>query len=604
MAKILRMSWSLILYIIYNFVVTASVRNDTRLILMFLNKLSVIFPKCISQRIRIIVPIQDHPYHDDFKNENLRTVHTIYKSLSVEAYVALSSIYDTEKVNDDAELRIFPFVSNFSKFCNLYLNHDHDIYHYYLFYVDMPKNVKTSLENCRIAFDSNMYIFYANNNSMIYMEEVYKVKSESRDIKRTLLAEYNALNNQLRFLTSMNKWNRRTDLNGLKFNAYMIPNNPYVIYEDVPADKIEHPAGDIKGMFVDIADILSRNLNFTVNKIKSPISSYDLTIESVGKRMVDMSIGPYSITSQRAKLVDFSLPIFQEKLKLFFPLKEHKIRWNAFFKPFYLKTWIAITIYVIGSGVFITVIFFVVRDSVFHNNSVQSLSFVILSTIGKRFPVEPHSMSGKMAFLTVSLVGFILISLYRAMLGASLAIYKIHVPVHSMEEVLDSEYWVATMAGTLMEDYFKNQTDETLTLIKDNKLTTIPTHSITSVEEALNTIIENYTNTLAFFGKSTSHSMPGLVCRLSSVDEEYMAHGIGLAFQKNWPYTKLINNNILSLLENGTINKLISSWQRKQTHCEIPEYERSDLFETFTLYVMLFFGWGLSAFAFFLELLY
>ena len=56
--------------------------------------------------------------------------------------------------------------------------------------------------------------------------------------------------------------------------------------------------------------------------------------------------------------------------------------------------------------------------------------------LGKRFPFEPNSISLRIIFLTISLLGFYIISIYRAMLGASLAVRIFKEPVSELEELL------------------------------------------------------------------------------------------------------------------------------------------------------------------------
>ena len=156
------------------------------------------------------------------------------------------------------------------------------------------------------------------------------------------------------------------------------------------------------------------------------------------------------------------------------------------------------------------------------------------------------------------------------------------------------------MSGTAMEYYFDTSNSSILKRIAQKKLKKIQTESL-SMGEALQRIIDKEPESLAFFEKTTPFSIQGLSCSLSSVDEDYMSHGIGIAFQKNFPYTKLFNQNLLSLHENGTISRLASYWQRKQTRCEQPKHEGSTLQHTFTLYLLLLFGIVLSYIVFVVE---
>ena len=65
-------------------------------------------------------------------------------------------------------------------------------------------------------------------------------------------------------------------------------------------------------------------------------------------------------------------------------------------------------------------------------------------------------MSLRIAFFSISFFGFVLLSLYRAMLGASLAIKLYREPVSSLEELLSSDLKVAVAANSSIQDYFSH----------------------------------------------------------------------------------------------------------------------------------------------------
>ena len=89
----------------------------------------------------------------------------------------------------------------------------------------------------------------------------------------------------------------------------------------------------------------------------------------------------------------------------------------------------------------------IIKKSLFQTISLQ---------LGKRFPFEPSSNSLRIIFLTISLLGFYMISIYRAMLGASLAVRIFKEPVSELEELLLSDKLQLIIVGRFSK-YIKKQ---------------------------------------------------------------------------------------------------------------------------------------------------
>ena len=143
------MVWGAIfIYILLISSATATETPKTPLVSAFLCKLRLFLPNWLSQRIRIIYPKEALLASISLHSND--SVHKVYKILSHESFIAVSSLNETEKIDESVELRIFPFPTNVFEACNMYTNHGYYKYHYYLIYVDNPDNISASLENCPI----------------------------------------------------------------------------------------------------------------------------------------------------------------------------------------------------------------------------------------------------------------------------------------------------------------------------------------------------------------------------------------------------------------------------------------------------------------------
>lgn len=105
--------------------------------------------------------------------------------------------------------------------------------------------------------------------------------------------------------------------------------------------------------------------------------------------------------------------------------------------------------------------------------SIKTLgAFLYLANLGRRFPKEPLENSLRTAFLSVSLSGFLLITLYRSMISASLAVKIFHPPVQSLEEIPLSGYSLIISNGSSVHQMLINAEpgSDYHNLVKSNKL--------------------------------------------------------------------------------------------------------------------------------------
>ena len=107
--------------------------------------------------------------------------------------------------------------------------------------------------------------------------------------------------------------------------------------------------------------------------------------------------------------------------------------------------------------------------------------------------------------------------------------------------------------------------------------------------------IERNDDVLIFFQEDYTYLHPGSECRLSRIDERYMAVGTGFVFPKHWPYTKLFNVNILKMIEDSRVAKLKNKWPSiRSMRCEGNNIRPSSLHDIYPLVITLAFGGVLS----------
>ena len=345
----------------------------------------------------------------------------------------------------------------------------------------------------------------------------------------------------------------------------------------------------VDGLYYDIWQVLQSRLNFTTSVTKSSVPSgiWSSMTNSVKQKEYDLVLTGNSQTWSRSKFVDFSFAITPSTLRMFYLRDSESLNLSLYVNSFHSSSWIAVTtslicLFVLVSSVIVLSNHFGITDESY-NFGVKTLgAFLYLSHIGRRFPKEPQDISLRTAFVTISLSGFMIITLYRSMISASLAIKIYKPPINTIEEILHTPYNLMIANGSSVHDMFRNAAEDSAykNIVNSGKLVPTKTDPF-----ALQTIIEGWVNQskvscksslkVHFITESSSDLVLGVYqsirtrsdypCLITSVPIDYRKIGNGYIFQKDWPYKDLINFHLLKMYEEGIINSLSKKWIRDKS---------------------------------------
>ena len=585
----------------------------------FVKSITNVFPVGINRQIKIVIPEQgcgnsstEAKYSSHSYARNVQTFTPLYSNFYASVNMLKNVTWNNQ---NESTLTIVVDVLDATKICELAITANLNPYNYYLIYVPNFGSPTESLHECEINYNTNFYIYYLEKHlSLICIEEVYRI-SKTSYLEHNLLAKYDPMKDIVSYFSSSVKWARRDNLKGTKFDAFAMPFEPYVIQKKNASIKnVRGNENEFSGMMIDVIEVLGDRLNFTVTKCLPPKYDYNEVVKMVSNRSKDMILGMVAMTYDRSLLVDFSLAIKEEKSGLFYPKIEDQILYHGYTRPFYSDSWFAVIAQILISSLVVCWLSLFSNDfaksGVFSATALKALIFSILSTLAKRFPIEPKSFACRIAFITVSLTGFVIISLYRAMLGASLAITIHHPPINSMKDVLESEYKIGTLSGTNLEKYFtESEKNSYLFEIGKKKLVLDKPDSSSLENDPMRNMYLNlvkHHKHVLIFGHDIDYPSyhKELSCRFSTIEEIYTVIGAGYIFQKHWTYTKLINHYILKLMEDGTIEHLKRKWHPRRIRCEVDPIQPSNLHDIYSLCVTLVMGFLMSIILLFVEVSY
>ena len=213
----------------------------------------------------------------------------------------------------------------------------------------------------------------------------------------------------------------------------------------------------------------------------------------------------------------------------------------------------------------------------------------------------------------VSFSGIVILSAYKAMLSASMAIVIDQPPVHSLEDIKHSSKMLSVWSGTEMERKFTNAKPGTVEyeIWKDNLLLRVnfsEQHNfLKKYVNGLvpNTILFTWRHHAMMINPNNDVEKP-YPCRLKDVKKDFEKFSTGLLYAKHWPYTKAFNYHMLKLQEDGTLDHMTKKYIKQNKHPSCVGSRgapRADMLDTFTAFVILAACGNFAVLIFVIELL-
>ena len=193
------------------------------------------------------------------------------------------------------------------------------------------------------------------------------------------------------------------------------------------------------------------------------------------------------------------------------------------------------------------------------SNFKTATNFVLRLFIAKRINTEPTWLSSKLAFCALVLSGFFILSLYRAILVAFVALEIDTPPVKSLNDLMTSNYHIAVKKNTLSEDIFLNAKPGTTEYEIQNS------NKIIRFSEAVDMYVDKMVNntngassTMLWYIDSVVQFSDHYPCSVLHIGNRNQGNKqiLGIIFKKNWQYTNLFNYYLLLMKEKGLMDKL------------------------------------------------
>ena len=246
---------------------------------------------------------------------------------------------------------------------------------------------------------------------------------------------------------------------------------------------------------------------------------------------------------------------------------------DVFMKPFRIDTWMSITFYItllvtgyvaIALGTQPRIKSTMLKEAFWW--AQKSSNFCLRSLIGKRVGSKPVCHSTRICFFVIIVCGFFIITLYRAILVAFVAVNIDIPPVNSLNDIRNSDYLLSVARHSAYDDIFiraKPGTEE----YKLERMKRVVRFN-GSVNKYIDKMISNEKSTenvvlfSTIMGGIFNNHYPCYLDYIQSAPKSTKVSA-GMIFKHNWPYTKLLNFHLLTMKENGMFDRLLEPYMNR-----------------------------------------
>ncbi|CAF1116476.1 unnamed protein product [Adineta steineri] len=318
------------------------------------------------------------------------------------------------------------------------------------------------------------------------------------------------------------------------------------------------------GYIPDLLAILQTNMGFIPNITLLPANqSYDGLIDDVANHVYDMVAGDVTILAERREQVSFTDSIYDNSLRII-------VRNTASASPdfwFYLRPFsLEVRLCILGSIILSAILTYlfernandVLRHKSFLSKIVMSIWYPLGTIMG--FGVDYSVRTGAGRFLTFSIffLSLVLISTYQATLTSNLTLRQTQNIISGIDDIKNGKIpygRIGIVTNSSIEAYYLQE-------ISNGIRNFYPLRT----EQAIFTSLLSKVIDAAIMDEGVlEYETSSNYCNLTLVGTGFDPSAFGIVFQKNWVYEQVLDVNILSLRESGTINNLKSKWFQSNT---------------------------------------
>ncbi|KAJ9573764.1 hypothetical protein L9F63_008847 [Diploptera punctata] len=265
----------------------------------------------------------------------------------------------------------------------------------------------------------------------------------------------------------INFYERRNNLQGLVIRAAAITEPPVTILRKEENTLI------LEGFFGKIWKTLEKQLNFTT-EFSTPEDQAWGSLTSNGtwngmigmilRNEVEYAVTEFTMTSLRAQVVDFSIPLIDTRncVIIRYPQGKQISSWTDLLNPFCREIWIIILVIIVVTSLFPKITFYMLRRLQVTVNKETEDAYSSIYIIGIFFgaDIQIGYTTWRILCLVAYLTAVTISVAYSAFLISFLTEQKIALPFNSLRELIDIKtYKLGVLANSGQLNNFNNATE-------------------------------------------------------------------------------------------------------------------------------------------------
>ncbi|XP_058220528.1 glutamate receptor 3.3 [Rhododendron vialii] len=283
--------------------------------------------------------------------------------------------------------------------------------------------------------------------------------------------------------------------------------------------------------------------------------SYTELVESIAAGDLDGAVGDIAITTNRTKIVDFTQPYAASGLVAVAPFKRLNTGAWAFLRPFSRLMWGVTAASFLVVGIVVWILEHRINDE-FRGSPRQQLITILwfsLSTMFFSHRENTVSTLGRLVLIIWLFVVLIINSSYTASLTSLLTVQRLSSPIKGIATLKASDEPIGYQVGSFAEHYLIEEIG-----IPSSRLVALGS------PEAYATALKNGPKKGGVAAVVDEQPYVELFlssqCKFRIVGQEFTKSGWGFAFPRDSPLAVDMSTAILTLSENGDLQRIHDKW--------------------------------------------
>ncbi|PIA46686.1 hypothetical protein AQUCO_01500318v1 [Aquilegia coerulea] len=279
--------------------------------------------------------------------------------------------------------------------------------------------------------------------------------------------------------------------------------------------------------------------------------SYTQLVQLITTNYFDAVVGDVAIVTNRTKVVDFTQPYIESGLTVVAPVRKMNSSAWAFLRPFTKMMWAVTAIFFIVVGAVVWILEHRINDEFRGPPRQQVVTTLWFSFSTLFFAHRENTVStlGRLVLIIWLFVVLIINSSYTASLTSILTVQQLSSSIKGIESLMAGTERIGYQVGSFAENYLSDELS-----IPSSRLVALgsPEEYAVALERGkVAAVVDELPYVELFLSNQ---------CKFSTVGQVFTKSGWGFAFPRDSPLAVDMSTAILTLSENGELQRIHDKW--------------------------------------------